>query len=107
MGSQDSDCCSCHAVEWLQARGNDAAQASAPWLLLLGLGGPQKDPRPATPKQVWSQDKLLHDGLYLLQALLPVGNSCDLFYHPPPLFPSRQLYLLRPLLPQDEVRLMA
>nr|XP_047911740.1 protein O-GlcNAcase-like isoform X5 [Anser cygnoides] len=37
-----------------------------------------------------------------LQALLPVGNSCDLFYHPPPLFPSRQLYLLRPLLPQDE-----
>nr|XP_047911738.1 protein O-GlcNAcase-like isoform X3 [Anser cygnoides] len=86
----------------LQARGNDAAQASAPWLLLLGLGGPQKDPRPATPKQVWSQDKLLHDGLYLLQALLPVGNSCDLFYHPPPLFPSRQLYLLRPLLPQDE-----
>ncbi|XP_040411829.1 protein O-GlcNAcase-like isoform X3 [Cygnus olor] len=37
-----------------------------------------------------------------LQALLPVGNSCDLFYHPPPLFPSRQLYLLRPLLPQDK-----
>ncbi|OXB71068.1 UNVERIFIED_CONTAM: hypothetical protein H355_015747 [Colinus virginianus] len=37
-----------------------------------------------------------------LQALLPVGNSCDLFCHPPPLFPSRQLYLLRPLLPQDK-----
>ncbi|NXJ10394.1 OGA GlcNAcase, partial [Odontophorus gujanensis] len=39
-----------------------------------------------------------------LQALLPVGNSCDLFCHPPPLFPSRQLYLLRPLLPRDKVR---
>ncbi|KFV53521.1 Bifunctional protein NCOAT, partial [Tyto alba] len=38
-----------------------------------------------------------------LQALLPVGNSCDLFYHPPPLFPSSQLYLLRPLLPLDKV----
>ncbi|XP_075276288.1 protein O-GlcNAcase-like isoform X3 [Opisthocomus hoazin] len=37
-----------------------------------------------------------------LQALLPVGNSCDLFYHPPPLFPSSQLYLLRPLLPLDQ-----
>ncbi|XP_054680855.1 protein O-GlcNAcase-like isoform X5 [Grus americana] len=37
-----------------------------------------------------------------LQALLPVGNSCDLFYHPPPLFPSSQLYLLRPLLPPDK-----
>ncbi|KAK1187189.1 OGA GlcNAcase, partial [Pygoscelis papua] len=38
-----------------------------------------------------------------LQALLPVGNSCDLFYHPPPLFPSSQLYLLHPLLPLDKV----
>uniref|UniRef100_A0A8B9N9U0 GH84 domain-containing protein n=1 Tax=Accipiter nisus TaxID=211598 RepID=A0A8B9N9U0_9AVES len=37
-----------------------------------------------------------------LQALLPVGNSCDLFYHPPPLFPSSQVYLLRPLLPLDK-----
>ncbi|XP_064275156.1 protein O-GlcNAcase-like isoform X2 [Passer domesticus] len=37
-----------------------------------------------------------------LQALLPVGNSCDLFYHPPPLFPSSQLYQLRPLLPLDK-----
>ncbi|XP_009328542.1 PREDICTED: bifunctional protein NCOAT-like [Pygoscelis adeliae] len=37
-----------------------------------------------------------------LQALLPVGNSCDLFYHPPPLFPSSQLYLLHPLLPLDK-----
>ncbi|XP_062349276.1 protein O-GlcNAcase-like [Cinclus cinclus] len=37
-----------------------------------------------------------------LQALLPIGNSCDLFYHPPPLFPSSQLYLLRPLLPLDK-----
>ncbi|KFR07139.1 Bifunctional protein NCOAT, partial [Opisthocomus hoazin] len=33
-----------------------------------------------------------------LQALLPVGNSCGFFYHPPPL----QLYLLRPLLPLDQ-----
>ncbi|NWI52260.1 OGA GlcNAcase, partial [Calyptomena viridis] len=40
-----------------------------------------------------------------LQALLPVGNSWDLFYHPPPLFPSSQLYLLRPLLPLDEAGL--
>ncbi|KAM6267727.1 protein O-GlcNAcase-like isoform 3-T3 [Spheniscus humboldti] len=37
-----------------------------------------------------------------LQALLPVGNSCDLFCHPPPLFPSSQLYLLHPLLPPDK-----
>ncbi|NWW93373.1 OGA GlcNAcase, partial [Rhynochetos jubatus] len=37
-----------------------------------------------------------------LQALLPVANSYDLFYHPPPLFPSSQLYLLRPLLPPDK-----
>ncbi|KFU85590.1 Bifunctional protein NCOAT, partial [Chaetura pelagica] len=37
-----------------------------------------------------------------LQALLPVGNSCDLFYHPPPFFPSSQVYLLRPLLPLDK-----
>ncbi|NWX81217.1 OGA GlcNAcase, partial [Alca torda] len=37
-----------------------------------------------------------------LQALLPVGNSCDLFYHPPLLFPSSQLYFLRPLLPLDK-----
>ncbi|KAM6269870.1 protein O-GlcNAcase-like [Porphyrio hochstetteri] len=37
-----------------------------------------------------------------LQALLPVGNSCDLFYHPPPLFPSSQLYVLRPVLPLDK-----
>ncbi|XP_065490483.1 protein O-GlcNAcase-like isoform X6 [Caloenas nicobarica] len=40
-----------------------------------------------------------------LQALLPVGNSCDLFYHPPPLFPSSQLYLLHPLLPLDKAEL--
>ncbi|NXQ88530.1 OGA GlcNAcase, partial [Nyctibius grandis] len=39
-----------------------------------------------------------------LQALLPAGNSCDLFHHPPPLLPSRQLYLLRPLLPPDKGR---
>lgn len=33
-----------------------------------------------------------------------MGNSCDLFYQPPPLFPCSQLYLLRPLLPPDKVR---
>lgn len=53
------------------------------------------------------QDSQLLDGLCLLQALLPVGNSCDLFYHPPPLFPSSQLYLLRPLLPLDKVGVTA
>ncbi|KAM9580290.1 protein O-GlcNAcase-like [Guaruba guarouba] len=37
-----------------------------------------------------------------LQALLPVGNSSDLFYQPPPLFPSCQLYVLRPLQPWDK-----
>ncbi|KAM4672683.1 protein O-GlcNAcase-like [Amazona ochrocephala] len=37
-----------------------------------------------------------------LQALLPVGNSSDLFHQPPPLFPSRQLYVLRPLQPRDK-----
>ncbi|XP_065519717.1 protein O-GlcNAcase-like isoform X18 [Lathamus discolor] len=37
-----------------------------------------------------------------LQALLPVGNSSDLFYQPPPLFPSRQLYVLHPLQPRDK-----
>ncbi|NWU73518.1 OGA GlcNAcase, partial [Pterocles burchelli] len=40
-----------------------------------------------------------------LQALLPVGNSCDLFYHPPPLFPSSQQYVLRPLQPSDQAGL--
>ncbi|XP_059577174.1 protein O-GlcNAcase isoform X4 [Alligator mississippiensis] len=37
-----------------------------------------------------------------LQALLPVGNSCELFHYPPPLVPSSQHYTLRPLLPQDQ-----
>ncbi|XP_062488157.1 protein O-GlcNAcase-like isoform X2 [Pezoporus occidentalis] len=40
-----------------------------------------------------------------LQALLPVGNSSDLFYQPPPLFPSRRLYALRPLRPRDKEEL--
>ncbi|NXX18319.1 OGA GlcNAcase, partial [Podargus strigoides] len=49
-----------------------------------------------------------HGGLIgELQALLPVGNSCDLFYHPPPHFPCSQPYLLRPLLPLDRVRATA
>ncbi|GAB0187837.1 protein O-GlcNAcase-like [Grus japonensis] len=66
-----------------------------PWTHRGGLFGELQD-------KVWSQDNLLLDRAYLFQALLPVGNSCDLFYHPPPLFPSSQLYLLRPLLPPDK-----
>uniref|UniRef100_A0A663NDB4 GH84 domain-containing protein n=1 Tax=Athene cunicularia TaxID=194338 RepID=A0A663NDB4_ATHCN len=66
--------------------------------LVLWLEGPSSC---CLQDEVWSWDSL-PDGLCLFQALLPVGNSCDLFYHPPPLFPSSQLYLLRPLLPLDK-----
>lgn len=78
--------------------------ASAPRLRLLGLAG-SVGPSCCCCLQgeVWSQDNLLPDGRHLFQALLPVGNSCDLFYHPPPLFPTSQHYLLRPLLPRDKV----
>uniref|UniRef100_A0A8D0F135 GH84 domain-containing protein n=1 Tax=Strix occidentalis caurina TaxID=311401 RepID=A0A8D0F135_STROC len=67
--------------------------------LVLWLEGPSSC---CLQDEVWSWDSRLPDGLCLFQALLPVGNSCDLFYHPPPLFPSSQLYLLRPLLPLDK-----
>uniref|UniRef100_A0A8C0HRW4 GH84 domain-containing protein n=1 Tax=Buteo japonicus TaxID=224669 RepID=A0A8C0HRW4_9AVES len=66
---------------------------------ILWLEGPSSR---CLQDKVWSQNNPLPDGLCLFQALLPVGNSCDLFYHPPPLFPSSQLYLLRPLLPLDK-----
>ncbi|KAK4818550.1 hypothetical protein QYF61_014686 [Mycteria americana] len=81
----------CQSITAPMLLGGDAE----PWARRGGLFGELQD-------KVWSQDNLLPDGLYLFQALLPVGNSCDLFYHPPPLFPSSQLYLLRPLLPLDK-----
>ncbi|XP_030331419.1 protein O-GlcNAcase-like isoform X3 [Strigops habroptila] len=73
-----------------------AASAFIQWLGCQSITAPillQGDAEP------WAQ----RGGLFgELQALLPVGNSSDLFYQPPPLFPSRQLYVLRPLLPQDK-----
>ncbi|NWY99355.1 OGA GlcNAcase, partial [Loxia curvirostra] len=73
-----------------------AASAFVLWLGCQSIGAPMLLGRDAEP---WAR----RGGLFgELQALLPVGNSCDLFYHPPPLFPSSQLYLLRPLLPLDK-----
>ncbi|NXE92763.1 OGA GlcNAcase, partial [Menura novaehollandiae] len=75
-----------------------AASAFVLWLGCQSITAPVLLGRDAEP---WAR----RGGLFgELQALLPVGNSCDLFYHPPPLFPSSQLYLLRPLLPLDKVR---
>ncbi|KFP80738.1 Bifunctional protein NCOAT, partial [Acanthisitta chloris] len=77
-----------------------AASAFVLWLGCQSITAPILLERDAEP---WVR----RGGLFgELQALLPVGNSCDLFYHPPPLFPSSQLYLLRPLLPLDKVRAM-
>ncbi|NXK53383.1 OGA GlcNAcase, partial [Chauna torquata] len=76
-----------------------AASAFVLWLGCQSITAPLCPGEDAEP---WAR----RGGLFgELQALLPVGNSCDLFYHPPPLFPSRQLYLLRPLLPQDKLSL--
>ncbi|NXF12798.1 OGA GlcNAcase, partial [Smithornis capensis] len=76
-----------------------AASAFVLWLGCQSITAPILLERDAEP---WVR----RGGLFgELQALLPVGNSCDLFYHPPPLFPSSQLYLLRPMLPLDEVGL--
>ncbi|NXT09848.1 OGA GlcNAcase, partial [Prunella fulvescens] len=73
-----------------------AASAFVLWLGCQSITAPMLLGRDAEP---WAR----RGGLFgELQALLPVGNSCDLFYHPPPLFPSSQLYLLRPLLPLDK-----
>ncbi|NXC53629.1 OGA GlcNAcase, partial [Aleadryas rufinucha] len=73
-----------------------AASAFILWLGCQSITAPILLGRDAEP---WAR----RGGLFgELQALLPVGNSCDLFYHPPPLFPSSQLYLLRPLLPLDK-----
>uniref|UniRef100_A0A8B9FCC6 GH84 domain-containing protein n=1 Tax=Amazona collaria TaxID=241587 RepID=A0A8B9FCC6_9PSIT len=73
-----------------------AASAFVQWLGCQSIPAPillQGDAEP------WAQ----RGGLFgELQALLPVGNSSDLFYQPPPLFPSRQLYVLRPLQPRDK-----
>ncbi|NWV28092.1 OGA GlcNAcase, partial [Origma solitaria] len=78
-----------------------AASAFVLWLGCQSITAPILLGRDAEP---WAR----RGGLFgELQALLPVGNSCDLFYHPPPLFPSSQLYLLRPLLPLDKVGAMA
>ncbi|NXT59285.1 OGA GlcNAcase, partial [Pluvianellus socialis] len=78
-----------------------AASAFVLWLGCQSITAPMLLGRDAEP---WAR----RGGLFgELQALLPVGNSCDLFYHPPPLFPSSQLYLLRPLLPLDKVRATA
>ncbi|NWS03582.1 OGA GlcNAcase, partial [Motacilla alba] len=74
-----------------------AASAFVLWLGCQSITAPMLLGRDAEP---WAR----RGGLFgELQALLPVGNSCDLFYHPPPLFPSSQLYLLRPLLPLDKL----
>ncbi|NXD95565.1 OGA GlcNAcase, partial [Chaetorhynchus papuensis] len=74
-----------------------AASAFVLWLGCQSITAPILLGRDAEP---WAR----RGGLFgELQALLPVGNSCDLFYHPPPLFPSSQLYLLRPLLPLDKL----
>ncbi|NXO13192.1 OGA GlcNAcase, partial [Oriolus oriolus] len=74
-----------------------AASAFVLWLGCQSITAPILLGRDAEP---WVR----RGGLFgELQALLPVGNSCDLFYHPPPLFPSSQLYLLRPLLPLDKL----
>ncbi|NWS80974.1 OGA GlcNAcase, partial [Toxostoma redivivum] len=78
-----------------------AACAFVLWLGCQSITAPILLGRDAEP---WAR----RGGLFgELQALLPVGNSCDLFYHPPPLFPSSQLYLLRPLLPLDKVGAVA
>ncbi|NWY65791.1 OGA GlcNAcase, partial [Erithacus rubecula] len=78
-----------------------AACAFVLWLGCQSITAPILLGRDAEP---WAR----RGGLFgELQALLPVGNSCDLFYHPPPLFPSSQLYLLRPLLPLDKVGALA
>ncbi|NXL99360.1 OGA GlcNAcase, partial [Tyrannus savana] len=78
-----------------------AASAFVLWLGCQSITAPILLGRDAEP---WVR----RGGLFgELQALLPVGNSYDLFYHPPPLFPSSQMYLLRPLLPLDKVGTMA
>uniref|UniRef100_A0A674NRV7 protein O-GlcNAcase n=1 Tax=Takifugu rubripes TaxID=31033 RepID=A0A674NRV7_TAKRU len=39
-----------------------------------------------------------------VQMLLPIGNSSELFTHPPPLFPTSRLYNIRPYHGKDKVR---
>ncbi|XP_041635817.1 protein O-GlcNAcase [Cheilinus undulatus] len=40
-----------------------------------------------------------------VQMLLPIGSSCELFTHPPPLFPTSRLYNIRPYHSKDKVEL--
>ncbi|TWW63346.1 protein O-GlcNAcase isoform X1 [Takifugu flavidus] len=40
-----------------------------------------------------------------VQMLLPIGNSSELFTHPPPLFPTSRLYNIRPYHGKDKVEL--
>ncbi|XP_076026880.1 protein O-GlcNAcase [Genypterus blacodes] len=40
-----------------------------------------------------------------VQMLLPVGNSSELFTHPPPLFPTSRLYNIRPYHSKDKLEL--
>ncbi|XP_070785948.1 protein O-GlcNAcase [Enoplosus armatus] len=40
-----------------------------------------------------------------VQMLLPIGNSSEIFTHPPPLFPTSRLYDIRPYHSKDKVEL--
>lgn len=97
LGSWDPSCCSRPCL-WVTGRQRCLGCCSR------GSGCPRGTLLLLPLDKLWSRDNLLLAGPCLFQALLPVGNSCDLFYHPPPLFPCSQLYLLRPLLPPDKVR---
>ncbi|KFQ76183.1 Bifunctional protein NCOAT, partial [Phaethon lepturus] len=67
--------------------------AASAFVLWLGIGC-QSITAPILPggdAEPWAR----RGGLFgELQALLPVGNSCDLFYHPPPPIISLQLWAL-------------
>ncbi|XP_062430545.1 protein O-GlcNAcase-like [Rhea pennata] len=87
-------------VQWLDCHLLRDPDAASPWGCCFGWC--QSIAAPLSPQgdaEPWAR----RGGLFgELQALLPVGNSCDLFHHPPPLFPAGRLYLLRPLLPTDQ-----
>ncbi|XP_068800131.1 protein O-GlcNAcase-like isoform X2 [Struthio camelus] len=87
-------------VQWLDGRLLRDPEPAGPWGSCFGwCQSITAPPFPGGDAEPWAR----RGGLFgELQALLPVGDSCDLFHHPPPLFPARQLYLLRPLLPADQ-----
>ncbi|XP_067153372.1 protein O-GlcNAcase-like [Apteryx mantelli] len=87
-------------VRWLDGRLLRDPDPAGPWGSCFGWCRSIAAPlSPAGDAEPWAR----RGGLCgELQALLPVGNSCDLFHHPPPLFPASRLYLLRPLLPADQ-----